>query len=310
MVNNSLTLDLSKIPLDMEELHQKNWMMLSIEGNIDRISYLQLFCAGRELTKELEEKVFEVIELFIKAGADIHYKDKQGSTIIEHIQEHKILAKILDISGVYFSKEQLLNQLKKFEAKLEYMKKVYIYNQLSTDRFPNIKSLLCWWGVSKEPQAESKVGKLLYPALNYLLYNCSEGELKTYINQTEDILIPKVTALYKYIFERYEKKWVVQGFISLLPLLQLNDSQEKGEEINLSKTELLEMQLSNDVEQAFLNYFNNKDILNLKQTCKAINNVSMESRALSYEARIEQARQSMQVDKDKDKDKTSTCIMM
>ncbi len=254
-VENNVKLDLSKIPLEIKTYHfgnntLKNFLCYDREGNIDRISYLQLICGGYQLeikqvndimtlpkdkileAKRLENKVLEIIELFVKAGADIHYCDYNSKTVLDHISEVKILDRLLETAD--FKPEFISAHIKKYKSE-------FINAQINNE--------------AREPHEKEK-----------------------------NLLKQKVDILSAYLvnkFEKIEKRPAVQAFMQHLPQMLLGNDNDK---------EFAEIQLASEAEEAFIRYLNREDILNLKLTCKAIYERANEYKASTHIERIKQER--------------------
>lgn len=84
--------------------------------NSKNSSYLQLICAGNSYPQEVDKKVFRVIELLLKKGADIKHKDRNKKTIVDYIYEPEILVYL--IKNKFLDRDFITHHAKIYRAKL------------------------------------------------------------------------------------------------------------------------------------------------------------------------------------------------
>ncbi len=122
-VVNNIYIDLNSPPLEMKILSYKSSSFrdpypADFQENTDKVSYLQLICGGKNLKPEKEGYIFEIIELLIKAGADIYHKDCHEKTVLDYIIESQVFNKLLEVTNFNF--EFINESINKFSS--EYRK--------------------------------------------------------------------------------------------------------------------------------------------------------------------------------------------
>ncbi|AIF81525.1 hypothetical protein I862_04835 [endosymbiont of Acanthamoeba sp. UWC8] len=243
-IENNMELALNKVPLEIKTRASRwnplrNFALMAAQGNVDKISYLQLICAGENLTSEKEDDIFEIIKLLIKAEAEVNYRDSMKCTVIDHIHEPKILGKLLEIAD--FEYEFIDTHIRSYKSELIDLK--------------------------------------------------LSGKLDEYDKEKGNLLKDLVKILSDHIFNKFEKKPVVQAFMYYLPKMLSGSYNDK---------DLPEITLSSDVEEAFIKYLGENELFNLKLTCKAINDKAYEYKDITYVERLKRERET----------EPASCIMM